>query len=212
MTAVADTCRISMRYVNVVYLLGRAKTERFSGSVDRRKLERYVLANRHGDVCHGGAYLPSDNDDNSAQGADKSVAALEQVLSHVCHAMHINRKSMHSLFYFMDKDGDGFLSCSDITKGLQRLGAACPSGTFTLKSADLEALMEYLDTDGDGLVDNQEFRAAFLAETAEGGPASGLGGDRQGGAGACKPSQRSRGLLAWPAKTELWDWGEGAGM
>ena len=65
---------------------------------------------------------------DALQGPDPTIAAHEAALSHVCQAMVLNRKSMHSLFCFLDKDGDGFLSRSDFSKGLLRLGNACCGG------------------------------------------------------------------------------------
>lgn len=55
------------------------------------------------------------------------------------------------IFSTFDKDGDGFITASELEESLQRLGLA-------ITAAETAAMVDRVDANGDGLIDLQEFR------------------------------------------------------
>ena len=73
----------------------------------------------------------------------------------------LNRRKIRSaeIFRFLDINGNGAISASELSRGLQRLGV------HTLNPSELKELIMTLDADGSGDIDLQEFdKAIRLAE------------------------------------------------
>merc|ERR1739848_718603 len=63
-------------------------------------------------------------------------------------------RDLKLMFTAMDDNNDGTLSVSELKDGLQKAGVTIP--------ADLDAMMNELDTDGSGVIDYTEFMAATM--------------------------------------------------
>jgi len=64
-------------------------------------------------------------------------------------------KALRETFMTLDANGDGLLTSKEMKEGLQNAG-------FKEIPADLQAIMEQVDSDGSGMIDYTEFLAATM--------------------------------------------------
>merc|ERR1719408_259647 len=72
-------------------------------------------------------------------------------------AQQLNEESIRDLkemFTSLDTDGDGTLTVDEMREGIKRMGVEVP--------ANLQSIMEHIDSDGSGVIDYTEFLAATL--------------------------------------------------
>ena len=83
------------------------------------------------------------------------VLALAAIVSRVKTAMWQHHVLVLDLWRFLDEDGDGKLSCSELLSGLKSIGLR------NLTQAQVYTLVRALDLNGDGWVEKPEFEAVF---------------------------------------------------
>lgn len=64
-------------------------------------------------------------------------------------------KALREMFLELDANGDGFLTATEITMGLERAG-------FTQLPHEIQQIIDGIDSDGNGVIDYTEFLAASL--------------------------------------------------
>lgn len=87
----------------------------------------------------------------------RSQNKLKKAALHVI-ASQLNEeqiKALRNTFMTLDENGDGLLTAAELTKGLQKAG-------FKEVPADLQKIMEEVDSDGSGVIDYTEFLAATI--------------------------------------------------
>ncbi|XP_072953042.1 calmodulin-like protein 6 [Typha angustifolia] len=65
-----------------------------------------------------------------------------------------NELHLETVFSTFDRDGDGFVTSAELEESLKRLG-------LSTTSAEVTRMMEKVDSNGDGLIDLEEFRELY---------------------------------------------------
>jgi calcium-dependent protein kinase len=78
-------------------------------------------------------------------------AALTVIAQQICED---SIKDLKEMFYALDKDGDGTITVEEMQDGIHKMGIEIP--------ANLQKIMEEVDSDGSGVIDYTEFLAATL--------------------------------------------------
>ena len=65
-------------------------------------------------------------------------------------AVHDSKEEMRQLFRTFDRDGNGFISASELRKVMKRLGTR-------ISAEEVERMVRKADADGDGKVNYEEF-------------------------------------------------------
>ena len=107
------------------------------------------------------------------------MSSVDRLVQQISRSIYNYQGSLKYLFYLMDNNGDGRLSCDELRDGLRTIqGLQCSS----LTDAEIELVARYADTDADGYISWQEFLNAFgvqvdgksdkSASRSSGGPGS----------------------------------------
>jgi len=125
---------------------------------EKREMYRYVDVNGDGhlnylEFCAAFKVVGMDNEDE----------AISAIVETIVSALQKNMQSLEFAFRFFDRKELGHIPVDDFKAGIRALNASIKamgkSGPLTEDQIDV--LVKYVDTDGDGKVDYQEFLSAF---------------------------------------------------
>ncbi|XP_008807043.1 calmodulin-like protein 7 [Phoenix dactylifera] len=84
----------------------------------------------------------------------KERAPKEEDREVVVNKVIFDKPDLETIFATFDKDGDGFITAKELEESLKKLGL------FSTRN-EITSMMERVDTNGDGLVDIEEFRELY---------------------------------------------------
>jgi len=127
---------------------------------DKKEMWMYVDVNGDGHLNYlefCAAFQVIDTQDSSGN-------AVNEIVECIVTALQKNMSSLEFAFRFFDQRGAGQVSVQDFKAGLRALNASISDGgssSAPLSEDQLEVLVHFVDRDGDGNVDYEEFLSAF---------------------------------------------------